>query len=97
MVPPDEARLLGANVLLERRDKVDVFLGCERHEHPDRAVQARIQQHLPPTGDHGDLVDARDEVADVKVGQELRLVRCAHEEAFFMQDACARWVLVHLF
>ena len=96
MVPADDARLLRANVLLERRNKVDVLLGRERHEHPDRTVQAGVQQHLPATCDHRDLVDARDEVADVEVRQELRLVRRAHEHALFVQDAGARWVLVHL-
>jgi hypothetical protein len=96
VVSADEARLFRADVLLKRRDKVDVLLGRERHEHPDRAVQAGVQQHLPTTGDHGDLVDARNKIADVEVGQQLRLVRCAHKQALFVQDACARRVLVHL-
>lgn len=41
-------------------------------------------------------MDARDEVTNVEVGQELRLVRRAHEQTLFMQDTCARWIVVHL-
>ena len=96
MVPADEARLLHADVLLERGDKVHVLLGRERHEYADRPVQAGVQQHLPAAGDHRDLVDACDEVADVEVRQQLRLVRRAHEQALFVQDARARRVVVYL-
>lgn len=96
MVPADKARLLRANMLLEGRDKVDILLRRKRHEHPDRTMQAGVQQHLPATGYHRYLVDARDEVSDVDVGQELRLVRRTHEQALFMQDARARWIIIHL-
>ena len=96
MVPADEARLLRANMLLERRDKVDVLFRRERHEHPDRTMQAGIQQHLSATSHHRHLVNARDEVADVDVGQELRLMRRAHKQALFVQDPRARWVIIHL-
>lgn len=96
MVPADEARLLRANMLLECRDKVDVLLRREWHEHPDRTMQAGVQQDLPATSHHRHLVNARDEVTDVDVGQELRLMRRAHEQALLVQDARARWIIVYL-
>ena len=96
MVPANEARLLRANMLLERRDKVDVLLRRERHEHPDRTVQAGVHKHLTATSHHRDLVNACDKVADVDVGQELRLVRRAHKQPLFVQDARTRWIVIDL-
>src|SRR5258708_30916663 len=96
VVPADEARLLRANMLLERRDEVDVLLRRERHEHTNRTMQTGVEQHLPATSHHRDFVNARNKVAYMEVGQELRLVRRAHEHALFMQYACARWIIVHL-
>ena len=76
--------MLRVDVLLQCQNKVDILLGRECHEHADRAVQAGVEQHLLPTGDHRDLVDARDKVANMEVGQELRLVGRTHKQALFM-------------
>ena len=65
MVPADKARLLRANMLLERRNKVDVLLQCEGHEHTNRTVKDTAPAG-PRGGHHRDFVNARNEVARVE-------------------------------
>lgn len=51
----NQGRRFCPEVHLERGEEVDVLAAQERHHHAHRSHQARIEQHIPPTSDHGRL------------------------------------------